>query len=265
MFPVIFRIGGYFQSSYGVVIVLGVLTGLWMAVRLGRKAGLDGEAVLNLGIYAALSALAGAKLLMVLADLDFYLRNPGEIFSLSTFRAAGIFFGGLISALVVAYFYVRRKRLSFLAVSDVFAPAIALGHAIGRVGCFLAGCCWGQHSDLPWAVTFTNPLANELFGTPLGVPLHPTQLYEAAGEAVIFVILYRRFHRPHRPGRVIGLYLVLYPALRFLVEFVRAHLEANPYLGPLLAEQWLALALLAGGVWLLRHRLPAATAPPTSR
>jgi phosphatidylglycerol:prolipoprotein diacylglycerol transferase len=114
-------------------------------------------------------------------------------------------------------------------------------------------------------VTFTNPLTNELFGTPLGVPLHPTQLYEAAGEAVIFVILYRRFHRPHRPGQVIGLYLVLYPALRFLVEFVRAHLEANPYLGPLLAEQWLALALLAGGVWLLRHRLPAATAPPTSR
>ena len=254
MFPEAFRIGSFFQSTYGVLVTLGFLVGVWMASRLGRKAGLDSEAVLNLGIYVALSALLGAKLLMILLDLGYYSRNPGEIFTLATFRAGGIFYGGLIAALIAAAVYTRRKRLPGLLTADVFAPAIALGHAIGRLGCFAAGCCWGQKSSLPWAVTFTNPLSNQLFGTPLGIPLHPTQLYEAFSEAIIFLILYWRFHRPHRPGAVIGLYLALYSSVRFLVEFVRAHDEVNPFYGPLVAEQWLALALVAGGVWLLRKR-----------
>jgi phosphatidylglycerol:prolipoprotein diacylglycerol transferase len=253
MFPEAFRIGGFFQSTYGVLVTLGFLVGVWMASRLGRKAGLDSETVLNLGIYVALAALAGAKLLMILLDLGYYARNPGEIFTLTTFRAGGIFYGGLIAALITALVYVRRKHLPGLVTADVFAPAIALGHALGRLGCFAAGCCWGQESRLPWAVTFTNPLANQMFGTPLGVPLQPTQLYEAFAEAIIFLILYRRFHRPHRPGALIGLYLVLYSSVRFLVEFVRAHDQANPFYGPLVAEQWLALALVAAGVWLLRR------------
>jgi len=256
MFPEAFRIGSFFQSTYGVLVTLGFLVGVWMASRLGRKAGLDSEAVLNLGIYVALSALLGAKLLMILLDLGYYSRNPGEIFTLATFRAGGIFYGGLIAALITAAVYTRRKRLPGLLTADLFAPAIALGHAIGRLGCFAAGCCWGQKSSLPWAVTFTNPLSNQLFGTPLGIPLHPTQLYEAFSEAIIFLILYRRFHRPHRPGAVIGLYLVLYSSVRFLVEFVRAHDEVNPFYGPLVAEQWLALALVAAGVWLLRRQAP---------
>jgi len=184
---------------------------------------------------------------------------------LATFRAGGVFFGGLIAALLVAFFYLRRKRLPALAVADAVAPAIALGHVLGRVGCFLAGCCWGQQCDLPWAVTFTDPLAQELFGTPLWVPLHPTQLYEAFAEAVIFVILYLRFRRAHRPGGIIGLYLVLYPAARFGVEFVRAHDVANPQLGPLLSEQWVALGLMAGGAWLLARKTePAKAAPKAS-
>ena len=256
MFPEAFRIGSFFQSTYGVLVTLGFLVGVWMASRLGRKAGLDSEAVLNLGIYVALAALLGAKLLMILLDLGYYSRNPGEIFTLATFRAGGIFYGGLIAALIAAAVYTRRKRLPGLLTADVFAPAIALGHAIGRLGCFAAGCCWGQESSLPWAVTFTNPLSNQLFGTPLGIPLHPTQLYEAFSEAIIFLILYWRFHRPHRPGAVIGLYLALYSSVRFLVEFVRAHDEVNPFYGPLVAEQWLALALVAGGVWLLRRQAP---------
>jgi phosphatidylglycerol:prolipoprotein diacylglycerol transferase len=101
-------------------------------------------------------------------------------------------------------------------------------------------------------VTFTNPEAHQLVGVPLGIPLQPTQLYEALAEAVIFAILYRRFARPHRPGAIIGLYLVLYPSVRFLVEFMRAHDGLNPYFGPLVAEQWIALGLVALGVYLMR-------------
>jgi len=261
MFPEAFRLGGYFQSTYGVMITLAFLTGLWMTARLGRKTGLHPDVVLNLGIYVALSALIGAKLLMVAADLGYYWRRPGELFSLTTFRAGGIFFGGLMAALLVAFFYLRRKRLPGWMVADTFAPGLALGHAIGRTGCFLAGCCWGQPSDLPWAVTFTNPLAHEMFGTPLWVRVHPAQLYEVLAVAGIFGLLYYRFHRPHRPGSLVGLYLALYAAVRFGLEFVRAHDESNPLLGPLVFEQWVALGLGAAGVWLLARKGPA-TAPP---
>lgn len=267
MFPEAFRIGGYFQSSYGVMVTLAFLAGLWMAARLGRKAGLNADLIVNLGIYVSLSALVGAKLLMVVSDLGYYLQHPGELFSLATFRAGGIFYGGLLAALLTAFLYLRHKRLPGLVVADTFAPGLALGHAIGRVGCFLAGCCWGQPANPPWAVTFTNPLAHDMFGTPLGVALHPAQLYEVLAVAAIFVLLYYRFHRPHRPGSLIGLYLALYAVVRFLLEFVRAHDESNPRLGPLVFQQWLALALLAAGLWLvLRKRQaeagPKPTAPP---
>jgi phosphatidylglycerol:prolipoprotein diacylglycerol transferase len=253
MFPIVFRIGSFFLPGYGLLVSLAFLVALWMAGRLSRRAGLDTDTVLNLGVYTAIAAMLGAKLFMLLLDFDYYSRNLGEIFSLSTLLAGGVFYGGLIAALLTAFLYLRRSRLPGLATADVFAPAIALGHAIGRLGCFAAGCCWGAPSKLPWAVTFTNPEANRLVGVPLGIPLHPTQLYEAFAEAVIFVILYRRFARPHRPGAIIGLYLVLYPSVRFLVEFVRFHDNLNPHFGPLVAEQWVALGLLALGVYLMRR------------
>jgi len=253
MFPQVFHIGSFFLPTYGLLVTTGFLIGLWVAARLSRLAGLDTDAVIGLGIYTAIAGLIGAKLLMILFDLDYYLRNPGEIVSLATFQAGGIFYGGLLLALVVAFLYLRRSKLPGLPAADVFAPGIALGHAIGRVGCFTAGCCWGARCTLPWAVTFTSPEAHARVGVPLGLPLHPTQLYEAAAEAVIFIFLYRRFLRPHRPGTIIGLYLVLYSTARFLVEFVRAHDEANRLLGPLVAEQWIALGLAALGAWLLRR------------
>jgi len=252
MFPKIISIGDFFLPTYGLLVSAAFLTGLWVIVRLARRSGLETELVANLGLYCALSGLAGAKLLMVALDFDFYRNNPGEIFSLTTLRAAGVFYGGLVVALLTAWFYIRSKRLPGLKTLDVFAPAIALGHAIGRVGCFAAGCCWGVRCDRSWAVTFSDPEAHRLVGVPLGVPLHPTQLYEAAAEGMVFVILYRRFHRRHADGAIIGLYLVLYPAVRFLVEFVRDHERANPFGGPLSASQWIALGLAFVGFWLLR-------------
>ena len=257
MFPIVYRIGDFFLPTYGVLITLAFLVALWMVGRLARRGGLDADTVINLGIYTAIAGMLGAKLFMILLDFGYYWQNPGELFSLDTLRAGGIFYGGLVLALVTALFYMRRNKLPGLVTADVFAPAIALGHAIGRLGCFAAGCCWGVSSHLPWAVVFTNPEAHRMFGVPLDIPLQPTQLYESAAEAIIFLVLYRRIQRPHKPGAIIGLYLVLYPAARFLVEFVRAHDEFNPHFGPLVLEQWIALALMAVGVYLLRRR-PAA-------
>jgi len=189
-------------------------------------------------------------------DLPEYLRDPRMLFSLSTLQAAGIFYGGLLMALIVAWFYMRRKHLPMLATADVLAPGIALGHGIGRLGCFAAGCCWGAQCNLPWAVTFTKPEAHDLVGVPLGVPLHPTQLYEAIAEAIIFLILYWRISKPHRPGAIIGLYLVLYSTVRFFDDFLRDPQQPNPFGGPFNTAQWISLGLIAVviGFWLLRTK-----------
>lgn len=251
MLPQLVRIGDFFIPTYGVLVALGFLLGLWIASRLARMRGLDPERIVNLGVYCALAGIAGAKALMIALEWDYYRARPGEIFSLSTLQAGGVFQGGLLLALLVGWLYLRGHRMPFLETADILAPGIAGGHAVGRLGCFAAGCCWGTSCTLPWAVTFTNPEAARLFGTPLHVPLHPAQLYEAAAEAGIFVILWRRFPHATRPGSVIGLYLLLYSAARFLIEFVRAHDQPNPFGGPLSAAQWIAVALAALGLRLV--------------
>ena len=150
---------------------------------------------------------------------------------------------------------MRRTHLPGLKTADVFAPAIALGHGIGRLGCFSAGCCWGVLCHRPWAVTFTNPVSNRLVGVPLGVPLHPTQLYEACAEFAIFGILYWRIGKPHAAGSIIALYLMLYGAVRFVVEFYRFHDQGNLFGGPLDTSQWISLAfLVAGAVYFARRK-----------
>jgi len=239
MLPHLFTLGGYSQSTYGLMVAIAFVVALSWAGRLAKKAGLKPDDVLNLGMYCAIAGIAGAKLLMLT-----HIGSFGEIFTMETLRAGGDFFGGLMLALIVAALYMRRKRLPLLPTADVFAPGLALGHGIGRVGCFAAGCCYGVRTHLPWAVTFTDPDTN---GAPLHVPLHPTQLYEAMAEFAIAGILLWRIRKPHAPGAIISLYLILYGTARFLVEFVRFHEQGNLLGGPLDTSQWIALALIAVG------------------
>jgi phosphatidylglycerol---prolipoprotein diacylglyceryl transferase len=265
MFPEIFHIGFFHLHTYGVLVAAGFLAALWMAGRLAQRDHLGSERVTNLGIYCALAALAGAKVMMILVDVPYYFSHPGEVFSFSTLQAGGVFYGGLIAALLVAWWYLRRARLPALRTADVFAPAIALGHGIGRLGCFSAGCCWGVECHLPWAVTFSNPVSQDLVGVPLHTPLHPTQLYEAAAEFLIFGILYRAIGKPHRAGAIISLYLMLYSAARFIVEFFRYHEQGNLWGGPLDTSQWISLGLFAlGAAYFLKQRKPAAHPVPAS-
>jgi len=246
MYPEILHVS--FLHTYGVLVALGFLSGLWVAARLGRQAGLSSDAVTNLGVYCALAAIVGAKVMLLIVE-------PGDFFSWATLQAGGVFYGGLIAALVVAWWYMRRSKLPALQTADVFAPGIALGHAIGRLGCFSAGCCWGVECRLPWAVTFKNPVANELVGVPLNRPLHPTQLYEAAAEFLIFGILYWRIRRPHGTGMIISLYLMLYSTARFIVEFFRYHEQGNLWGTPLDTSQWISIALfLLGASWFVLGR-----------
>lgn len=247
MHPRLISIGSFSIPTYGVLVALGFLAGLAMSVHLAKTKKLSQEKVSNLAIYCALGGMAGAKLFMFLFDWNYYWQNPREFISLSTLQAAGVFHGGLIVALIVAALYTQRQHLPPLLTADCFAPGIALGHAIGRLGCFAAGCCWGSKCDLPWAVKFHSDEAAS--GLPLNVPLHPAQLYESAANLLIFFILYRRFQQRHQPGEVIGLYLVLYSIARFIIEFFRNHEQS--LIGPFSLTQWIALALLGLGALLL--------------
>ena len=248
LLPKLISYGNLYLPTYGVLVALGFLAGLWITVKLARRSGLNAELVTNLAVYVALAGLLGAKLLMIWFDWPHV-----EIFSLGFLQAAGVFQGGLILALAVAYFYMRYNKLPLLQTADCFAPGIALGHAIGRLGCFAAGCCWGKACTLPWAVTFHKPDAWALTGVPLETPLHPSQLYEFSTEGLLFAFLYWRFTKAHEPGKIIGLYLVLSSIARFLIEFTRFHEQALPFGLPLSITQWISIGVaLAGAVLLVR-------------
>jgi phosphatidylglycerol:prolipoprotein diacylglycerol transferase len=247
--PKLFHLGSFYLPTYGVLVALGFLIGLTITVRLARRSGLNPELVTNLAVYCALAGLLGAKILMILFDWHVFMSDPKLIFSLSTLQAAGVFQGGLVLAFVTAFFYIRHTGLPWLQTLDAFAPGIAIGHAIGRIGCFAAGCCWGKECTLPWAVTFHNPEAYALTGVPLEQPLHPSQLYEMFTEAALFSFLYWRFGREHAPGKIMGIYLVLSSAARFLIEFTRFH-EQGLYFG-LSLTQWIAIAVAGAGAILL--------------
>jgi phosphatidylglycerol:prolipoprotein diacylglycerol transferase len=254
MYPKLISIGSFFIPTYGVLVALGFLAGLMVTMRLATRAGLSAEKVTNLAVYCAIAGVLGAKLLMFLFDFSYYAQNPGEIFTLSTLQAAGVFHGGFVAALVVAALYMRQQKLPVLKTMDIFAPGVAIGQAVGRLGCFAAGCCWGRECDLPWGVRFRSDFAAPV---PLDKPLHPVQLYESFCNFLLFALLYRLAQRPHRPGQIIGLYLVVYSTVRFCVEFFRNH-EQSLVLG-LSLTQWISLALLALGaiiMWSTREMEP---------
>lgn len=220
MHPILFEAGGLTIYSYGVLLAAAYLLGLQFALMRARSRGLHSQRVMDLGIWIIISALVGAKLLLLIVDFDQFTTNPRDLLSLA--RSGGVFYGGLIAAVVVALIYLRRHQMPLWTTTDVFAPGIALGHVIGRLGCLLAGCCFGKPTSVPWAITFNDPAAMANVGTPLGVPLHPAQLYEAGAEALIlgFLLLFERRGRPF-PGRTFWSYMLLYGVSRFIVEFYR--------------------------------------------
>ncbi len=248
MHPVLLKIGSFELASYGLMTALGYAAASWYLVKRLKSIGLDKDTFWNIIFIAFLGALAGSKLLYIIvswpllgdtlaAKLTNIVRN---------FRYGFVFFGGMIASVGALLWYMKKKRLPLLKTSDFFIVALPLGHAIGRIGCFLAGCCYGRPTDSPLGVAFTN--AATLVPPELrGVHLHPTQLYEAACNLLLFVYLHRAYKKPHKPGTVLVKYVIGYSCIRFIIEFFRGDYRGEAIAG-LSPSQALAVCACAAAV-----------------
>jgi phosphatidylglycerol---prolipoprotein diacylglyceryl transferase len=275
MFPVLFEIGGLTVTSFGVMMAVAFLVGGWLASLEFRRAGHDPELAWDLVLYAALSGVLGAKLYYLILN---WPRTVADPVAALTSRSGLVWYGGFILAALVVAWRVRRLGLPVLHVGDLVAPALAMGYALGRMGCFLVGDDYGRPTAVPWAVAFpqgsppsTAANLRGLFGIPIpeGVPgdavltVHPTQLYEVGMSLLIFALLWRLRRAPRNAGVLFALYLALAGVERFVVEIFRA--KDDRFVGPLTVAQLLSLCLVAGGLLALyrlsrpRHGTQVAT------
>jgi len=264
MHPVLIELGRFDLPTYGILVALAVVAALWTVKLRADRAGLDGVRLVDLCLWVVIWALVGSKLTLILVELPRYLANPGDL--VGVLRAGGVFLGGFLTALVAGVILVRRYRLEWLPTLDVIIPSLALAHAIGRVGCLMAGCCWGKACALPWAITYHDPRAAANVGTPLGVPLHPFPVYEGLFDLALYGLLARLYWRRPRPGVVFAAYLVLYGVGRFLLEFTRGDTARGfPLGGVLSTSQLISIGMVVAGGAMLGVVARAETAAPAKR
>lgn len=226
MHPYLINTEFFKLPSYGVAMATAyVLAYLWIMKNF-RKEYFDKNFIENSIFYSIVFGIVGAKIFYLATfwssfGFDFYSRMKG-LFSLDNLKAGFVFYGGFIGATSFLIYYCRAKKISFFRLADLFAPALALGHSIGRIGCFMAGCCHGGYTHMPWGVVFSSPYC-QTDPHYMGVPIHPTQLYESLGNIAIFFILnYLYKKKTLKDGRIFLIYAMLYSFLRFINEFFRA-------------------------------------------
>ncbi len=235
----IFSIGRFTVHSYGLMIAIGVILAVILAIMRAKKKGLSGDEAFNVAIIVVVFGFVGAKILFVLENWQAFLAHPWSVLGSSGF----VVYGGIVIGLFCVFVYCQWiRKIPFLRYVDLFFPSVALGQAFGRVGCFLAGCCYGKPTDAWWGVTFP-----EGSFAPAGIPLIPTQLISAIGDFVIFLVLFWFSNkRAKKVGDVAALYLILYGAGRFCIEFLRVNEQGG--IGPFTTAQWFSLVFIPVGV-----------------
>jgi phosphatidylglycerol:prolipoprotein diacylglycerol transferase len=250
MYPELFRIGNFPINTYGVFLALAFLCAILIAVRLARRDGLPSEKIYDLSLWMLLAGLVGSKVLMLFTEPE-YRDNPSLFLSLDFLRSGGVFYGGLLGAVLAGYFLMRRYKLPWWKTADACAPGIAVANFFGRQGCFAAGCCWGKPTSLPWGVKFTEQ-GHQITGVPTDVYLHPTQLYESFAMLLVFFLLLWLHKRKRFDGQVILAYALLYSAIRFAIEFVRDDPRGDVFgLTSLTGLSTSQLISLVVGIWAL--------------
>lgn len=221
MYPVLFHIGSFKIYTYGVFVASGFLAAMWFSKKNARTFEIHPDIISDIFFVILICALAGARILYVIINFSFYRSNLFEIFKI--WNGGLVFFGGFIAAFAGCVFFVRRRKLDFWKTADIIAPGLALGHAIGRIGCFFAGCCYGRECSLPFAVRFTSPESL----APTGVWLHPTQIYSVISNLIIFGLLviiqkYKKFN-----GMVFLIYVMVYAVFRSVIECFRGDFRGD--------------------------------------
>jgi phosphatidylglycerol:prolipoprotein diacylglycerol transferase len=240
---------------YGLMIGLGFVVGISLAARQARKEGVNPDRILDLGVYMLLTAIVGSRLLFVLTNLHEFADNPLDAFAI--WKGGLVFYGGLLAAVPVGIWYVKRHNLPVWKSADIMAPSIAIGQAFGRLGCFFAGCCFGSPCGGSACIVFNDPLSL----APLGVPIYPTQLMESGGTFLIFCMLL--FLRPSKKfdGQLFWIYALSYAILRFCIEFFRGDELRGLYFGGAIStSQLIAIGMFALSgfmLWKLRSAAPA--------
>lgn len=245
MHPVLFQIGKFSIYSYGLLVALGFLAGIaWATVNAGRR-GIDPGKVLDLSFYLVIAAIVGARLFYVLIEFKRYLKDPAGI--LRIWEGGFVFYGGLILAGITGTWYILHHHLPHWRVMDLFAPGIALGHAIGRLGCFCAGCCYGKGCHCSFGIVFRDPRSLAVLNTPL----YPTQLISSLSLFVLFFILVWVDRRKKFDGQVFWTYVLLYAITRFVIEFLRGDPRGFIISGILSTSQGISLVLIPVSIYFL--------------
>jgi phosphatidylglycerol---prolipoprotein diacylglyceryl transferase len=265
MFPELFKIPftNFSFNTYGVLLAAAFLGGMLLMARLAARDGLDKQKCVDLGLWVLAASLIGSKALMVMTEWDYYSKNPGQILSLDFLRSGGVYYGGFLGAVIASIVVMRYYKLPWWRTSDAFAPGIILGQAIGRLGCFSAGCCWGKPTTAWYGVHFSEK-GHEITGVPVNVALHPTQLYEAAAALLILVVLLLIHRRRRFEGQVILAYAMLYSVARFTIEFWRDDPRGDIF--GISTSQAIAIILFFGAlpafIYRLRHHSVAGVETP---
>ncbi len=257
MYPVLFTIplmGGLKLHSYGLMVALGFLVGIFWVGREAKRVGMPADKLMDLAFYIIVSAIVGSRLLYVLIeDPQILWTQPLDFFKV--WEGGLVFYGGLIGAVATSAWYMKRHQLNFWKVADIFMPGVAIGHAIGRLGCFAAGCCYGRPVDHPawWAVIY--PTEGEGLA-PGGTPLFPTQLMESGAELAIFLILVYYSRKKKFDGQILLMYLILYSIIRIVLEFFRGDFVRGFIVGGVSTSQFVSIFLIlaAIGCWIFRSR-----------
>ncbi len=268
MYPELIRIGDFPLNTYGFLLSVGLMLALFAAAKLAVRDGLPKERIYDLGLWTIIGGLIGSKILMVFTEENV------NLFSLDFLRSGGVYYGGFLGGLVALVFLIQFYKLPFWKVADAFAPGVALGQFFGRQGCFSAGCCWGKVTNLPWGVHFTEA-GHENTGVPIfdgagnALHLHPTQLYESFAMLIVFGALIYLHRRKRFDGQVLIGYMILYPIVRFTIEFFRDDPRGDLFglttLSGLSTSQLLSLFIAFGAIvfmiWRLRQPRGAAEIP----
>lgn len=256
MHPILFHTGPVTLYSYGFMIALGVLAGMGYLIVAGkREVKLTFDQANTLFLYVFLAALIGGKLFLILEDTGRYLHHPEQLFSGRGF----VFYGSFLLAVPVMAWFFKKNRLPLYRMLDIMAITTCLVHLFGRIGCFLAGCCYGKPTDSMLGVAFTDPAC---YAEPLNTPLYPTQLMEAGYILIVMVMLLFLKGKRRFPGELFLGYLTLYAAGRFVLEFFRGDAARGFLVKDYLSHsQFVALCVIAVVVILHRNMLKKASSP----